>query len=704
MVRARSIRSAVALCAVALLCGCDSGGADQDTGSATDVPTSDGPEPDALDGAPDAAPDRLPDVEPRPVDLTRFVVTVDNRSQTSSLPSAIAPGVFALQRRAGLLFTAGEPDRGAGLEALAEDGRPEALAAALAKDPWAIESGVFAASAGGSASPGIFPGESYQFEVTAAPGEGTLTFAMMLSETNDRFIAPGGVGIELFDAEGVAVPERDVTSLLGLWDAGTEIDQCPGVGPWQAPRQVPNHTGPREGVVHAFGDSTRAIPTPVQLAAVRVQAVSGSATAAFRIFVDNTSRSRSAMTTPLSPVFWALHDESWSLFGAGAAASVGLEALAEDGSPDALVDEAQSAPGVLVAGAAVFPVGKPDPGAIPPDGSYEFVVTPNAAHGRLSLAFQVVESNDTFVATAETGVALFDASGAPRGTGEVEAELAQQLRVWDAGTEQNEAPGAGPNQPLRQAAPGEGPADPVAQGVTPAADPSNDLQAGLEGLLEVTVVAASPPGRFEVSVRNVSGDAPFALTLPSLLWTLSPGDRPLFEVGAPASPELQSLAEDGRTAKWSKALTADGRTFGVVEIPEGQPTPSGLSPGQRYVATVTATASAPWLNLVGMIQPSNDAFFALGPLGVRLLDEAGQPRSNAQIAKDIRLALAAFDAGTEANQAGAAGPDMAPHQLGANTGSSEGNGLIRIASDPVWQYPPVRDLVRVTIRVVPAAR
>ena len=41
MVRARSIRSAVALCAVALLCGCDSGGADQDTGSATDVPTSD---------------------------------------------------------------------------------------------------------------------------------------------------------------------------------------------------------------------------------------------------------------------------------------------------------------------------------------------------------------------------------------------------------------------------------------------------------------------------------------------------------------------------------------------------------------------------------------------------------------------------------------------------------------------------------------
>ena len=63
---------------------------------------------------------------------------------------------------------------------------------------------------------------------------------------------------------------------------------------------------------------------------------------------------------------------------------------------------------------------------------------------------------------------------------------------------------------------------------------------------------------------------------------------------------------------------------------------------------------------------------AFGPGGIELLTEAGERRSNEDIAADIEASLLAWDAGTERNQAGAAGPDQAPHQAGPNTGADEG--------------------------------
>lgn len=703
-----SSRKAVAkLFMVALLAGCDGGGVGGDGGSSGDAAGGDAHDVAGQDVGADAGLDASRDdvaaeivAIPRPTGRTRFRVTIENLSGDSPLPSALAPGLFALQRERDLLFTAGEPDRGAGLEALAEDGAPEALAASIGGDPRTIEQGVFDTPAGALAPGLISPGETYAFEVTAAPEEGTLTFATMLWETNDRFIAPGGEGIELFMPDGTPHPERDVTSVLGLWDAGTEVDEAPGFGPWQGPRQLANQPGPTEGVVHPFGHGTRAIPSPVQLVSVRVQVVVGAATPAFRFTVDNVSRARSAMITPLSPVFWALHDASWRLFESGAAASPGLESLAEDDSPAALVEALYKVPGVLVAGAATTPVGSRDAGPIGPDGSFEFVVTPDAAHPFVSLACMVVSSNDAFIATQPAGVRLLNPDGTPRGSGELERELERHLTIWDAGTERNEVPGVGPNQPADQPAPNQGPSAAEEVGVARYRDATNDLAGQVGGLVAVEVKAAGGPGQFEVTVRNQSAGSSFPLTVSGVLWTLRPGGAPLFVVGEPASPGLQALAEDGRTAKWTKALVAAGAIHGVLDTPEAAQAAGPLGAGARYVQTLTASADAPWFNVLGMLQPSNDTFFALGAGGVRLLDEAGEPRSNSLIAKDIKLALAAFDAGTEANQGGAMGPDMAPQQLGANTGSSEGNGLVRVAWDPVWQLPPVRDLVRVRIQPV----
>ena len=67
----------------------------------------------------------------------------------------------------------------------------------------------------------------------------------MFVQSNDWFFAPSSSGISLFD--GDAPVEGDITSLVGLWDAGTEADETPGEGPNQAPRQAGPNTGDTQG-------------------------------------------------------------------------------------------------------------------------------------------------------------------------------------------------------------------------------------------------------------------------------------------------------------------------------------------------------------------------------------------------------------------------------------------------------------------------
>jgi hypothetical protein len=90
----------------------------------------------------------------------------------------------------------------------------------------------------GASSPGdIWPGQAFEFRITAKPGE-RLTFATMFAQSND-----------LFDASGKPI-RGDVTSQILLWDAGTEVNEEPGLGPNQAPLQAAPNTGPAEnGVV-----------------------------------------------------------------------------------------------------------------------------------------------------------------------------------------------------------------------------------------------------------------------------------------------------------------------------------------------------------------------------------------------------------------------------------------------------------------------
>ena len=69
----------------------------------------------------------------------------------------------------------------------------------------------------------------------------------------------------------------------------------------------------------------------------------------------------------------------------------------------------------------------------------------------LSFATMLVQSNDLFFAFSPGGLPLFDTSGEP-----IMGDVTDQVMLWDAGTEQNEFPGAGPNQAPRQPGPDTG--------------------------------------------------------------------------------------------------------------------------------------------------------------------------------------------------------------------------------------------------------
>lgn len=159
-----------------------------------------------------------------------FTVKVENISNGSALPTPLAPVVWVVDDAEGVIF-AEDRAASAGLESLAEDGSPEALAAELNGK----KNGHFEAP--------LAPGESSSFSFKAKPGS-KLSFAGMMVESNDVFVAPSAEHIDLFSAANE--PRAAGALSLALWDAGTEVNQEPGQGSDQAPRQAAPNTGAAE--------------------------------------------------------------------------------------------------------------------------------------------------------------------------------------------------------------------------------------------------------------------------------------------------------------------------------------------------------------------------------------------------------------------------------------------------------------------------
>ncbi len=146
-------------------------------------------------------------------------------------------------------------------------------------------------------------------------------------------------------------------------------------------------------------------------------------------------------------------------------------------------------------------------------------------------------------------------------------------------------------------------------------------------LITLAASSASANGyatRYEVTITNITKGQTFT---PILAATHSPSIS-IFELGSPASTELEILAEGGDTAPLAGVIDAAG---GSTTASEGL-----LAPGESVSLVVEARRGRNVLSVAAMLIPTNDTFFALN--GVRL--PWFGPRS---------YDAPGYDAGTEAN-------------------------------------------------------
>jgi hypothetical protein len=166
-------------------------------------------------------------------------------------PFVLSPGLFIVNHKKQYFFDEGKKASMA-LELLAEDGNPELLYKKLLTKVGGIYMGVFNTPVGADKPGPLLPGGSYEFSFSAEEGM-KLNLIAMFGQSNDLFYSPR-VALDLFDENGNPL-SGDITDRLLLWDAGTEVNQAPGVGDEQAPRQKMANTGRAEnGVVGLVKD------------------------------------------------------------------------------------------------------------------------------------------------------------------------------------------------------------------------------------------------------------------------------------------------------------------------------------------------------------------------------------------------------------------------------------------------------------------
>ncbi len=354
------------------------------------------------------------------------------------------------------------------------------------------DSGVFNTPVGAAGPGPLLPGSAYEWTFHAMPGD-RLSFATMIVQTNDWFLAPAEPGIPLY-SDGSKMT-GDVTEYVAIWDAGTEGDEPLGEGGNQAPRQPGPDTGPADSTNSVRHVLTDLIPQPDELVRVtlrdagyrtfvlRIENVSGSSdfrtplapgvgvvhTAPAPLFVNGQPdfgmgleglaedgaagplaealAAHTGVNSPLAPVAYTVHTELNPLFTPGQQASIGLERLAEDGGPGDLVAMVSGD-----AGAAAVGHGASGPGPIfPPDGNYSFEIVARPGD-HLSMASMLVQSNDWFYALQNQP--LFDAKGEP-----IVGDFTHVVQLYDAGTEVDQPIGFGSTQAPRQSGPNTGPTE-----------------------------------------------------------------------------------------------------------------------------------------------------------------------------------------------------------------------------------------------------
>jgi hypothetical protein len=193
---------------------------------------------------------------------------------------------------------------------------------------------------------------------------------------------------------------------------------------------------------------------------------------------------------------------------------------------------------------------------------------------------------------------------------------------------------------------------------------------------------------FEVTVTNLTRGQRFT---PIMVASHRQGVR-LFELGQPASPELETLAEEGNTMPLKTLLGADPDVLDVTD--------SGalLDPGASATIKVKTRGGFDHISLASMLIPTNDGFFALN--GVE------GPRGH----RGAIYTSVAYDAGSERNDetcASIPGPDFdecnGPGGGGAPSGDEEGYVHVHAGMHGIgdmneaerdWRNPVARIVIR----------
>lgn len=181
------------------------------------------------------------------VDTAQLNLKLSNTATAGSLVASdgsthdvkLAPGLVIVHDAAFVLFTEGQAIARSGLEPFGEDGDPTTLLAELEGDTSVSAVGWLTARDATSyeAAP-MFPGEYATATVTVSPGD-HVTVAAMFGESNDTVVA--ALSVPAYDGDPLSG-----SLALALYDLGTEVDQEPGLGADQAPRQSAPNTGTAE--------------------------------------------------------------------------------------------------------------------------------------------------------------------------------------------------------------------------------------------------------------------------------------------------------------------------------------------------------------------------------------------------------------------------------------------------------------------------
>ena len=342
-----------------------------------------------------------------------------------------------------------------------------------------FQHGVFNTPVGGTEGV-LSNGEAYEFNFQAGrritgndarpennPGQANqttrLSFVSMYMPSKDWFLGTNPNGVLLYGLDGRAISADgpvDITDQLKVWDAGTKkgdtdeedlapVRQVEGTNATDLVTVTVSNVGTEftvlitnkatNGVTFSpgvFGIHT--VPTPIfgTNRSALGDGLKELAEAGDPSVLDATMTRNEGLAVPLSSGVYTINDANTRPFlTTGQAASGALEQLAEDGVNGPLFN-------AIAVDGGIKAKGRFDDN-IAPGESITFDVDNVAEGDYLNIITMMIQSNDVVYTSQEVGIPLFVNGNAFNGNAR------QYMVAYDAGTEVNEYPGAGPNQPIR---------------------------------------------------------------------------------------------------------------------------------------------------------------------------------------------------------------------------------------------------------------